>query len=60
MVSPIQYVREVIAEVKKVTWPSRKQTQEMTALVVIVSLLVGVYIGSLDFIFQQGLSLLIK
>lgn len=47
------YINEVIREIKKVTWPSRKQTQDMTLLVIGVSLVVGLYIGALDFIFQK-------
>lgn len=47
------YINEVIREIKKVTWPSRKQTQDMTLLVIGVSVVVGLYIGALDFIFQK-------
>jgi preprotein translocase subunit SecE len=47
------YINEVIREIKKVTWPSKKQTQNMTLLVIGVSLAIGVYIGLLDFIFQK-------
>jgi preprotein translocase subunit SecE len=53
MVTPTTYLREVIQEIKKVTWPSREQTQNMTILVIIASLIVGLYIGLLDYIFQQ-------
>ncbi|PIR61515.1 MAG: preprotein translocase subunit SecE [Candidatus Pacebacteria bacterium CG_4_10_14_0_8_um_filter_43_12] len=53
MFSPGQYLREVSEEVKKVSWPSRKQTIEMTILVVGVSLLISAYIGALDYVFQQ-------
>lgn len=53
MFSPGQYLREVSEEVKKVSWPSRQQTIEMTILVVGVSLLISAYIGALDYIFQE-------
>lgn len=59
MVKPATFVREVMTELQKVSWPSRQQTWEMTALVVIVSLVVGAYVGTLDFVFQRLITLLI-
>jgi preprotein translocase subunit SecE len=56
MLSPGKYLSEVSEEVKKVTWPSRQQTIDMTILVVGVSLIIGIYIGALDFIFQELLA----
>lgn len=56
MFSPGKYLNEVSEEVKKVTWPSRQQTIDMTILVVGVSLIIGIYIGALDFIFQELLA----
>lgn len=60
MVSPVTYVREVVQELKKVSWPSLEQTRNMTILVVVVSLLVGVYVGGLDFLFSRLVGLLIN
>ncbi|HYD34763.1 MAG TPA: preprotein translocase subunit SecE [Vitreimonas sp.] len=60
MVSPIQYVREVNQELQKVSWPSRQQTIQMTALVIGVSALVGLYIAGLDVLFQYALRILIN
>jgi len=53
MLKVATYIKEVIREIKKVTWPSKKQTQDMTLLVIVVSLAVGLYIGLLDTIFQK-------
>jgi preprotein translocase subunit SecE len=53
MVTPTTYLREVVREIKKVSWPSREQTQNMTLLVIVASLIVGLYIGILDYIFQR-------
>ncbi len=52
MVRLTTYVREVIRELKKVTWPTYEQTQNKTLLVIGVSVAVGLYIGVLDFIFN--------
>lgn len=59
MVSPVGYLREVNQELRKVSWPTMQQTRDMTILVVIVSLVVGAYIGLLDIVFQEAITWLI-
>lgn len=56
MLSPGKYFQEVSIELQKVSWPSRQQTLDMTVLVVGVSLLIGAYIGILDYIFAELLA----
>ncbi len=51
MFKPAEYLREVVREIKKVSWPSREQTQTNTLLVLVVSIIIGLYIGVLDFVF---------
>lgn len=51
--NPFGFVREVVSELKKVTWPNRKDTIKMTALVIILSVLVGAFVGGLDALFVQ-------
>ncbi len=55
-----RYFHEVRDELQKVTWPSRKQTIDLTTLVIIVSVIVGAYIGALDFVFTRLTALLVK
>jgi preprotein translocase subunit SecE len=43
-----QFLREVRAELKKVTWPSRKETLASTGIVLIVVFLVAMYLGLVD------------
>jgi preprotein translocase subunit SecE len=59
MASLNQYLHEVMAEVKKVTWPTRQQTIQMTGLVLTVSVIVALYLGTLDFLAQGLLRILI-
>ncbi|MCX6754472.1 MAG: preprotein translocase subunit SecE [Candidatus Nomurabacteria bacterium] len=54
-----EYIKEVIAEGKNVTWPTQKQTIYFTISVLAVSAIVAYYLGFLDFIFGQGLKLLL-
>jgi len=49
--APVRFIREVIAELKKVTWPTRAETIKLTVIVIAISLIVGLFIGALDMIF---------
>ena len=52
----IQFLREVKIELKKVTWPSRKQTIGSTAVVIALVLIISMFLGFVDI----GLSNLIR
>ena len=57
----VKFFKEVKSELKKVTWPTRKQIVNNTAIVIAVVVLVGVIIAIFDTIFQWGLfELLLK
>jgi preprotein translocase subunit SecE len=47
-VPPVRFIREVVAELKKVTWPTRKETIKLTMVVITVSAGVGLFVGGLD------------
>lgn len=52
-------MQDVTAELKKVSWPTKAQTIDKTLLVLGVSVIVAVYIGGLDFVFQKVITSLI-
>ncbi len=54
-----QYVHETVQEIKQVSWPTQRHTIEMTMLVIAVSIVLGAYIGILDYIFQSAISLVL-
>jgi len=54
-----QYIKETTAEMKHVTWPTRRQTVIYSILVIVVSIAVSAYLGLLDSVFAAGLALLI-
>ena len=56
----LKYLREVRAELKKVTWPTFKQTASYTGFVVAFTLLVVVVITILDAVFNFGLHLYLR
>ena len=54
-----RYLQESLEEMKKVTWPTKKETSNYTWLVIAISLAVAAFLGILDNIFQFGLEKLI-
>ena len=46
------FFQSVQAEMKKVTWPTRPELIKATRMVVILSVLLGVVIGLMDFVLQ--------
>ncbi|MBN1325824.1 preprotein translocase subunit SecE [Candidatus Falkowbacteria bacterium] len=54
------YIRESIAELKKVTWPTKKQTVNYTLLIIGISLTVAFFIGVVDYILALGVEQVIK
>jgi len=54
------YVKGSVQEMKKVTWPTKKEAKEYTLLVVGISLAIAAFLGALDYIFSYGLELLLK
>lgn len=54
------YLTGAIAEMKKVVWPSKKQTTNYTILVIGMSIAIALFLGMLDYIFSLGLAQIIK
>lgn len=54
------YLTEVRAEMAKVVWPKREQVIKLTLIVVLISAIVGAYLGVLDFAFTKLLELVIS
>jgi len=52
--------RDVRNELRKIEWPSREEATKLTAAVVGLSAAVGVFLGGVDFIFQELFRLLIS
>ena len=53
------YLKESVLEMKKVTWPTKKETYNYTLLVIGISLGVAIFLGILDYIFTQGFQFII-
>jgi preprotein translocase SecE subunit len=55
-----RFIDEAWSELKKVSWPTPEQTRNLTVLVFVVSLAVGLYITVLDTVFQAAVGFLAR
>jgi preprotein translocase subunit SecE len=51
--SRFKFISEIIAELKKVVWPPRDQVIYLTVVVIIVTIILGAVLGSLDWGFSH-------
>lgn len=49
--------KEVIEELKRVSWPSKKQTIYLTTIVIMISLTIGLYVGIIDILLAKLLEI---
>ena len=54
------FATDVVNELKKVSWPSRAETIRLTTIVIIVSLIIGLYVGIIDILLAKGLEVVTK
>ncbi len=43
------FIGSIIAELKKVNWPTRQETLKLTVMVLIVAITVGIVLGAIDY-----------
>lgn len=55
-----QFLREVIEELRKVTWSDRKQTIGSTMVVILLVIAVAIFVGLVDFGLSIILGILLK
>ena len=49
--SPIQFFRQVKQEVKKVTWPTKKEVTQATIMVIIIVAIAATFFFGVDLVF---------
>ena len=54
------FFKGVSNEFKKIVWPSKEKLAKETLAVIVVSVILGVIIALLDWLFQLGLGAIIK
>lgn len=56
----INYIKASVEEMKKVSWPTKKETYNYTILVISISVAVALFLGFFDIIFTKGLEYIIS
>ncbi|MBI2846704.1 MAG: preprotein translocase subunit SecE [Chloroflexi bacterium] len=46
-----KFFKETISELKKVSWPSREEATRLSTMVIVISVVVGFFLGAVDQIF---------
>ncbi len=54
-----KYLSEVRVELSKVVWPKREEVIKLTLIVILISGIVGIYVGLLDITFTKLLETII-
>ena len=52
-VTPVEFMRQVRAETAKVTWPTRRETVMTAVMVVIMTMLLGIFFFAVDWGFSR-------
>jgi preprotein translocase subunit SecE len=55
----IRFLKEAKTELKKVTWPTPRQTLASTSVVIIVVIIVSIYLGIVDFAVAKAIRLVL-
>lgn len=58
--NPVKFLSEVKTELLKVTWPTKDEVARLTTVVIIISVIVGAFLGVLDFIFTKIIELVLR
>ncbi len=55
----VQFLREVKVEIKKVTWPTRKEIIASTAVVLLTTIIIASFLGLVDYLLSEIVKLLL-
>ncbi|MBN2396046.1 MAG: preprotein translocase subunit SecE [Candidatus Atribacteria bacterium] len=56
----IDFVKESRAELKRVTWPNRKQLISSTVVVILMIALIAVFLGVVDLVFSRIVTIILQ
>ena len=55
-----KFIGEVLAEMKKVSWTTRRELVDSTLIVILSSFLLGIFVAVIDFAFSKGVAVIVK
>lgn len=56
----VSFLRETKAEWSRITWPQRSEATRLSITVIVVSIVIGAFVGGLDFLFTTLIDTLTK
>jgi preprotein translocase subunit SecE len=56
----VRYVKEVRAEIRKVTWPSREEVVRLSTIVVVVLLAASAFLAIVDYAFSWLMRIIVN
>jgi preprotein translocase subunit SecE len=56
----VRYFKETRAEIRKVSWPTREEATNLTAIVLAVTVAMAIFLGTVDYIFGQLIAALVR
>ena len=61
MIAKVQnFIGEVLAEMKKVSWVTRQELWDSTLVVIVSALLLGIFVGLVDIVLSKGVAHLLR
>ena len=55
-----EFLTQVKAELKKVTWPTKKETYASTSVVILLVAFIAVFLGAVDWVLSNVVQLLLR
>lgn len=55
-----KYFRDTASEIKQVSWPTQRQALYYTLLVIAISVIVSLFTGAFDYLFSQGIGIIVN
>jgi preprotein translocase SecE subunit len=53
-VNPVTFMQEVISELRKSVWPNKEEVARLTAVVIVLAIAIGFFLGGLDRLFNEA------
>ena len=60
MTTPLVFLKETRDELRKVVWPTRSEVIRLTVIVITISVVVGFYIGGIDYVLTKVTEIALK
>jgi len=58
--SPMEFIRQVQSETRKVVWPTRRETIMTGVMVMIMTVILAVFFFAIDKVFDMGVEFLLS